>query len=104
MGFRRITATDVAILQHGGKYPKSGAKIGAQRAFFRLADGLTAEDIANGVRIFFGSEDTDGILTVGTDHESRTTRGDCYTIDGKKNRRTAHTQGPVYPEWPQGRD
>lgn len=86
-----FTADDLSILFMGANnkvyYPKSGAYLGAQRALFRLANGLTVKDIANGVRIFFGSDDTEvtvGIFDVETDRNVRDGHSNLFTIDGKK--------------------
>lgn len=63
-------------------YPKAGASLGAQRAYFQL-DGFTAGDITAGARLFFGDDDATGINDNGimiNDHEA----GAWYTIDGLK--------------------
>lgn len=66
-------------------WPQNGASIGACRAYFQLADGITAGDIAGGARLFFGSNESQGIISIENgrldiDHET----GSWYTLDGKK--------------------
>ena len=64
-----FTVDDRSILFLGGAntlyYPKAGATIGAQRAYFQL-NGITAGDPTNGVRAFnlnFGDGEASGITT-----------------------------------------
>lgn len=62
-------------------YPKSGAHIGSQCAYFQL-NGLTAGDVTN-ARIFFGDDDITGITT--TDCTDFTDSNDAwYSLDGRK--------------------
>ena len=65
-------------------WPQSGASIGACRAYFQLADGITAADVSN-ARLFFGGEETQGIISVESgqsDIDSET--GSWYTLNGMK--------------------
>ncbi len=67
-------------------WPQSGATIGACRAYFQLADGITAGDV-NGARLFFGTTDTQGIEDVETDASRltpHTSPTEIYSLDGKK--------------------
>ena len=82
-------AAEPSILFLGGSntlyYPQSGAKIGAQRAYFQL-DGLTAADPSgNGVRSFvlnFGDEAT-GVTTPLS--PARGAGGEAwYSLDGRR--------------------
>ena len=90
-------ADEPSILFLGGAnsiyYPQSGAKIGAQRAYFQL-DGLTAGESSspNAVRAFnlnFGSEDT-GIVSLSKESGNQGNNPeflnslDYYTLDGVK--------------------
>lgn len=60
-------------------YPKVGASIKAQRAFFQLADGITASDVA-ATRLFFGDEnETTAIRTT-----NYTNSNEWYTLDGRR--------------------
>ena len=84
-----FTVDDRSILFLGGAntlyYPKAGATIGAQRAYFQL-NGITAGDPTNGVRAFnlnFGDGEASGITT--TDYTDYTDPDDSwYSLDGRK--------------------
>jgi len=87
-----FTVDDRSILFLGGAntlyYPKAGATIGAQRAYFQL-NGITAGDPTNGVRAFnlnFGDGEASGITTTDyTDYTDYTDSDDSwYSLDGRK--------------------
>ena len=65
-------------------YPKSGASIGACRAYFQL-NGISAADLpAGNVKMFFGEgDDTDG-LTPNPSPKREGSAGAWYTIDGRR--------------------
>ena len=92
-------ADNRSILFLGGNntlyWPTEGTRIGACRAYFQLADGITAGDIANGARLFFGSTDTQGIISIDhsifrpaspLDNEA----GSWYTVSGVKVEKPMH--------------
>lgn len=88
--FRSFDTEDRSILLMGVEntlyWPQSGATIGACRAYFQLADGITAGDV-NGARLFFGTTDTQGIVDVETDASRltpHTSPTEIYSLDGKK--------------------
>ena len=88
--FRSFAAEDRSILLMGAEntlyWPQSGATIGACRAYFQLADGITAGDVSN-ARLFFGTTDTQGIVDVETDASRltpHTSPTEIYSLDGKK--------------------
>ena len=68
-------------------YPDAAMTIGSQRAYFQLADGLTAGDATSLIRAFtvnFGDDETTGIISV---HDSgfMVNGSDAwYTLDGRK--------------------
>ena len=72
-------------------YPNAAMTIGCQRAYFQLADGITAGEPvsgsnANQIRAFnlnFGNDEATGILT--TNFTNSTNSGnEWYTLDGRK--------------------
>lgn len=63
-------------------YPSDAMTIGAFRAYFELGDGITAGDLANGIRAFslnFGEGEGTGITTTNYTNPSDA----WYTIDGQ---------------------
>ena len=63
-------------------YPSDAMTIGAFRAYFELGDGITAGDLANGIRAFslnFGEGESTGITTTNYTNPSDA----WYTIDGQ---------------------
>ncbi len=85
-------ADDRSILLLGANnklyYPKSGAGLGAQRAYFKLS-GITAGDKAAGVRSFvldFGDgEEATGIGNLTVNSQLSTLNSDTwYTLDGRR--------------------
>ncbi len=95
--FRTFTAEDRSILLLGAEntlyWPQSGASIGACRAYFQLADGITAADV-NDARLFFGTNDTQGIEAIG--QASSVTNRDnhaWYSLDGKRLNARPTTKG-----------
>ena len=67
-------------------YPKSGASIGAFRAYFQLGNGITATDITN-ARMFFGEEDSTVIVEAeanSTHYTLNSKLSEWYTVDGRK--------------------
>jgi hypothetical protein len=98
-GSRSFDTDKRSIVFLGGNntlyWPTEGTRIGACRAYFQLADGITAGDIANGARLFFGSTDTQGIISI--DHsifrpasplDNET--GSWYTVSGVKVEKPMH--------------
>ena len=86
--YQSFDAENKSILFMDGEdtlnWPKNGARIGACRAYFQLADGITAGDVKN-ARLFFGSGDTQGIISIDNgqltiDDETRS----WYTVNGVK--------------------
>ena len=61
--------------------------IGACRAYFQLASGVTAGDPANAIRAFvlnFGDSETTGINSLTPDPSPRGEGSGYYTLDGRK--------------------
>ena len=92
---RSFDADNRSIVFLGGNntlyWPTEGTRIGACRAYFQL----TAGDIANGARLFFGSTDTQGIISIDhsifrpaspLDNEA----GSWYTVSGVKVEKPMH--------------
>ena len=63
-------------------WPKEGATIGACRAYFELANGITAGEV-NGARLFFGSGESQGIISIDNGQLTNET-GTWYTAGGVK--------------------
>ena len=65
-------------------YPNAAMTIGCQRAYFQLADGITAGNPTNSVRSFvlnFGDEDATGISPTSSSYLNG---GECYDLSGRK--------------------
>ncbi len=77
-------AEDKSILLMGGEnmlyYPTTGARLGAQHAYFKIGgDGAKARRIT-GFSINFGDSEATGIISA----EANSSRSDWYTIDGRR--------------------
>ncbi len=94
---RSFTYDDRSILLLGEEntlyWPQSGASIGACRAYFQLADGITAADV-NDARLFFGTNDTQGIEAIGQASSATNHDADAwYSLDGKRLNARPTTKG-----------
>ena len=81
-------AEDKSILFMGGAntlyYPKSGASIGAQRAYFKIGgDGALLARRLTSFNIDFGDDETTGIIS--TTNDTNDTNSDAwYSLDGRR--------------------
>ncbi len=91
---RSVTSEDRSILFLGAQntlyYPQpsggNSPSIGAFRAYFQLADGITAVDPVDGIRAFvlnFGDSETTGIITTNGMNNANGA-ATWYTLDGRK--------------------
>ena len=86
----RMKANDKTKLYLGNGntlyYPDSEMTINAFRAYFQLADGLTAADLpAGNVRLFFGDEEETGVGSLTPAPSAKGEESDYwYAIDGRK--------------------
>ena len=92
MGTYKSTAFDAedkSILLMGGAntlyYPTAGAGIGAQRAYFKIGDGVSAARQLTGFDIDFGEGETTGILNI--EHSTLNIEHSAdawFTLDGRR--------------------
>ena len=93
------TAEDKSILLLGDDntlyYPKYGASIKAQRAYFLLS-GLTVGDVAK-TRLFFGDEyETTGIFDISTSRHLEISNESWYDLQGRKFQGKKPTKSGLY--------
>ena len=86
---QRFTEANKSILFMNDKntlnWPEADATIGACRAYFQLADGITAADVAAGARLFFGSDESQGIISIENGKLNiEDVTGSWYTVNGVK--------------------
>ena len=83
-------AEDKSILLMGGEntlyYPKSGASIGAQRAYFKIGgDGALLARRLTAFNIDFGDDEATGIVILIHDPSSKSEGSEYwYTLDGRR--------------------
>ena len=82
-------AEDKSILLMGGAntlyYPKSGAGIGAQRAYFKIGDdGALLARRLTAFNIDFGDDEATGIISLSTDSKDSKDNAAWYSLDGRK--------------------
>ena len=91
--YQSFATENRSVLFLGGEntlyYPdgESNVSIGAFRAYFELASGVTAGDAADAIRAFvlnFGDNETTGINSLTPDPSPRGEGSGYYTLDGRK--------------------
>ena len=94
-------AADKSILLMGGEntlyYPKSGAGIGAQRAYFKIGDGAALARQLTAFRINFGEDEATGIIEVHGSGSMVSGSDAWYTLDGRRlSQKPSHAGVYIY--------